>query len=191
DYLKLGFDHIWSGLDHLLFVAGLMILAGSIRRVLVAVTGFTIAHSITLSLSALGLIHVPIPPVEAMIALSILFLAREIARPTPDGLARRFPILVSSSFGLLHGLGFAAALREIGLPRTETAVGLLFFNVGVEIGQILFIGAASASFLALRAALRALPPIPLPRAIETTTLAGYALGIPAAWWFLSRVAAFG
>ncbi|HSG34038.1 MAG TPA: HupE/UreJ family protein, partial [Sphingomonadaceae bacterium] len=134
DYLQLGIEHIWTGIDHLLFVAGLLLLAGTMRRVLLAVTGFTIAHSLTLSLAALELVRLPIAPVEAVIALSILFLAREIVAPHPDGLAARHPILVSSSFGLLHGFGFAAVLQEIGLPRGELATGLLSFNIGVEIG---------------------------------------------------------
>jgi len=146
DYLRLGIAHIWSGIDHLLFVAGLLLLAGTMHRVLLAVTGFTIAHSITLALAALDVVRLPIAPVEAAIALSILFLAREIVSPHPDGLSAKHPILVSSSFGLLHGFGFAAVLQEIGLPTGELATGLLSFNLGVEIGQVLFIAAALALF---------------------------------------------
>lgn len=190
-YLKLGVEHIWTGIDHLLFVTGLLILAGSARRVLLAITGFTIAHSITLSLSALGLVEVPVPPVEAAIALSILFLAREIAMPSPDSLAGRFPILVSSSFGLLHGFGFAAALREVGLPKNELAVGLLCFNLGVEIGQIVFIAGVIAVFLAVRKAVQAGGLILAPLQGRLTVLAGYGLGIPAAFWFIQRLAAMG
>lgn len=212
-YLELGVTHIWTGVDHLLFVAGLLILAGTPRRILLAITGFTLAHSLTLSASVLGLARLPTAPVEASIALSILVLAREIARPDPDGLAGRYPVAVSSSFGLLHGFGFAAALREVGLPSKELALGLLCFNTGVELGQILFIaalltlafavrkvGAAGVPAAAdvLRAAglghaiargpgtglRRAVPPrAPLP-------LAGYALGIMAAFWFIQRLAAF-
>ncbi len=190
-YLKLGVQHIWTGIDHLLFVTGLLILAGSMRRVLLAITGFTIAHSITLSLSALGLVEVPVPPVEAAIALSILFLAREIALPTPDSLAGRYPILVSSSFGLLHGFGFAAALREVGLPTGELAVGLLCFNLGVEIGQIVFIAGVIAVFLAVRKAVRAGGLRFAPVQGRWTVLAGYGLGVPAAFWFIQRLAAMG
>jgi hydrogenase/urease accessory protein HupE len=187
-YLRLGIAHIWTGIDHLLFVTGLLILAGSMRRVLMAVTGFTLAHSVTLSASALGIVTLPGPPVEAAIALSILFLAREIARPTPGGLAARFPILVSSSFGLLHGFGFAAALREVGLPRAELATGLLCFNLGVEAGQIAFIALVLAVFQLARRGLALFAPAAALNA-RLIPLAGYGLGIPAAFWFLQRLAA--
>jgi hydrogenase/urease accessory protein HupE len=186
-YLKLGIEHIWTGIDHLLFVTGLLILAGSMRRVLLAITGFTVAHSITLSLSALDVVRLPGPPVEAAIALSILFLAREIARPS-DGVAARYPVLVSSSFGLLHGFGFAAALREAGLPQGEIATGLLCFNLGVEIGQVVFIAGVVGLFLAGRWAARALHlRLALPQG-RLTELAGYGLGVPAAFWFIQRLA---
>jgi hydrogenase/urease accessory protein HupE len=188
-YLWLGIEHIWGGIDHLLFVTGLLILAGSARRVLLAITGFTIAHSITLSLAALDIVRVAVPPVEAAIALSILFLAREIARPAPEGLARRYPIMVSSSFGLLHGFGFAAALRDVGLPTGELAAGLLCFNLGVEIGQIAFIALAIGLFLGARALLRRSPSA-LPKIEwEATRIAGYGLGVPAAFWFVQRAGA--
>ncbi len=193
-YLKLGIQHIWSGIDHLLFVTGLLILAGTMRRVLLAITGFTIAHSITLSLSALNLVVLPEPPVEAAIALSILFLAREIAFPSPGSLAGRFPILVSSSFGLLHGFGFAAALREVGLPTKELAVGLLCFNLGVEIGQITFIlGIVALAWIGLKivrsGGFHRLPQLALLQG-RLGLVGGYALGIPAAFWFIQRLAAF-
>ena len=186
DYLRLGVEHIWGGIDHLLFVAGLLLLAGTVRRVLLAVTGFTIAHSITLSLAALDLVHLPIAPVEAAIALSILFIAREIVRPNPDGLALRHPILVSSSFGLLHGFGFASVLQEIGLPRGELATGLLSFNIGVEVGQILFILAALGLFWMVRRALKLGQSLSFGIAGRPRRIAGYALGIPAAFWFVER-----
>lgn len=191
-YIRLGIRHIWTGIDHLLFVAGLLILAGTLRRTLLAITGFTLAHSITLSLSALDLVKLPVAPVEAAIALSILFLAREIARPRPEGLAARYPIMVSSSFGLLHGFGFAAALREVGLPTKELAVGLLSFNLGVEIGQIAFItGVLTAFGLARRlAAIADLRLNELLAGGRSSTLGGYALGIPAAFWFIQRLGAF-
>src|SRR5262249_35013809 len=149
-YLKLGVEHIWQGIDHLLFVTGVLVLARTRRRVVLAITGFTLAHSLTLCASVLGLVRLPVPPVEAAIALSILFLAREIARPDPYGIAHRFPIAVSSIFGLLHGFGFAAALREVGLPPRELALGLLSFNLGVEIGQLAFIAVMVAILFALR-----------------------------------------
>jgi hypothetical protein len=186
-YLELGIEHIWTGVDHLLFVTGLLILAGSMRRVLLAITGFTLAHSITLSLSALDIVRLPGPPLEAAIALSILFLAREIASPSPEGIAARYPVLVSSSFGLLHGFGLAAALREAGLPQGEIAVGLFCFNLGVEIGQVIFIaGLLGLVFVGKRA-------IPLARMLPAadpgalTRLAGYGLGVPAAFWFVQRL----
>ena len=177
-YLNLGIRHIWSGFDHLLFVAGLLLLAGSTRRLLLAVSGFTLAHSITLSAAVVGLVGVPVAPVEAAIALSILFLAREIARPRPDGLARRYPLLVASSFGLLHGFGFAAGLQSVGLPRGELALGLLSFNLGVEAGQILFIAALLGAYFGGARWL-----LPARRWIPA---AGYVLGLPAAMWFIQR-----
>ena len=189
-YVRLGIRHIWTGIDHLLFVTGLLILAGTVRRTLLAITGFTLAHSITLSLSALDLVRLPVAPVEAAIALSILFLAREIARPHPDGLAARYPIMVSSSFGLLHGFGFAAALREVGLPTKELAVGLLSFNLGVEIGQIMYISAVLAVFFVARKLIESGGLWRLVPSHRIGLLAGYALGIPAALWFIQRLGAF-
>ncbi|HXZ68219.1 MAG TPA: HupE/UreJ family protein [Alphaproteobacteria bacterium] len=187
-YLELGVRHIWTGIDHLLFVTGLLVLAGTLRRALLAITGFTIAHSVTLSLSALNLAVLPEPPVEAAIALSILFLAREIASPFPDGLAGRFPIVVSSSFGLLHGFGFAAALREVGLPTKELAVGLLCFNLGVEIGQIIFIAGLIVTVVVVRRLVQRGKSNLMMR--QLGLLSGYALGIPAAFWFIQRLGAF-
>jgi len=185
DYLALGFAHIWEGPDHLLFVAGLLLLARAPRRIVLAVTGFTAAHSITLSLAALGLVNVPIAPVEAMIALSILFLAAEIARNDPASFSSRYPVALSFVFGLLHGFGFASALGEIGLPRGELAAGLLFFNLGVELGQLAFIAGAGLLILGVRLARMPAPP-------RIGTVGAYALGIPAAFWFLERTsAAFG
>jgi hydrogenase/urease accessory protein HupE len=138
-YILFGIEHILEGMDHLLFVACLILIAGTGRRILITITGFTIAHSITLTLAALNLVRLPIPPIEAVIALSIVFLAREIALGRRDTLTWRYPITVSASFGLLHGFGFASALGEIGLPQTEIPAALLAFNLGVEIGQIFFV----------------------------------------------------
>jgi len=188
DYLVLGIGHIWGGIDHLLFVAGLLMLAGTMKRVLLAVTGFTIAHSLTLSLAALDLVRLPIAPVEAAIALSILFLAREIVSPHPEGLAARFPILVSSSFGLLHGFGFAAVLQEIGLPQGELAAGLVSFNLGVEIGQILFIAAALALVWVVRKAKGLAHTLSFEIEGRPRRFAGYALGVMSAFWFIGRAA---
>lgn len=192
DYLRLGVDHILEGYDHLLFLVCLLLIAGTGRRILITITGFTLAHSITLALSALGMVRVPIPPVEAAIALSIVFLAVEIVRGDKNSLAYRYPIAVSSSFGLLHGFGFAAVLGETGLPQTEIPAALLFFNVGVELGQILFVAAViliyqfvrlvGKRFLDRDLSIDALRPLQAP--------AAYAVGILASYWMLERVAGF-
>ena len=187
DYVRLGVAHIWTGGDHLLFVAGLLLLAGSIHRVLLAVTGFTIAHSITLALSALDIVRLPEAPVEAAIALSILFVARQIARPHPEGLAARNPILVSSSFGLLHGFGFASALREVGLPTGELATALLSFNVGVELGQLSFILVVVALLWVVHKVRKEDLHLNFMLYGRTRLYAGYVLGVPAAFWFVQRM----
>lgn len=149
DYFALGVRHILTGYDHLLFLLCLMMLAATWRRVLIAITGFTIAHSLTLVSAALDLVRIPVPPVEAGIALSVVFLASEIVRDRRDTLTWRYPIVVSGTFGLLHGLGFAAVLSEIGLPQTEVAAALLAFNLGVEAGQISFAGGIVLVWLGL------------------------------------------
>ncbi len=189
DYLVLGFEHIWNGPDHLLFVAGLMLLARRPRRILIAVTGFTAAHSVTLSLATLGVVRLPIEPVEALIALSVLFLAGEVARGGANDFSHRYPVVLSFVFGLLHGFGFASALGEIGLPRTELAAGLLCFNVGVEAGQIAFIGVVTAAFV-LWTRLRGLLDARRDAALDARLrrAAPYALGVPAAFWFFERAA---
>ena len=155
-YLVFGVEHILSGMDHLLFIACLIFIAGTWRRILVTITGFTIAHSLTLTLSALELIRLPVPPIEATIALSIVFLAREIALDRRDTLTWRYPIAVSAGFGLLHGLGFASALKDIGLPQTEIPAALLAFNVGVEIGQIMFVSSMLVVFWLITKSLKLL-----------------------------------
>jgi hydrogenase/urease accessory protein HupE len=139
EYTELGVIHILVGYDHLLFLCCLVFLAGTAQRVFLAVTGFTAAHSLTLALAALGIVKIPVPFVEAVIALSIVFLARELVGHRRDTLSWRYPVLVACGFGLLHGLGFAAVLTDIGLPQTQLIPALLFFNLGVEIGQLLFI----------------------------------------------------
>lgn len=138
-YLTLGFDHILMGYDHLLFVLCLVLLASSWRRVLVMVTGFTVAHSITLGLAVLGILRAPIALIELLIAVSVVLLAVELAKGPRPTLTHQYPILVSAFFGLLHGLGFAAALTQIGLPSTDVVWALLAFNVGVELGQVGFV----------------------------------------------------
>jgi hydrogenase/urease accessory protein HupE len=192
DYLSLGFQHILEGYDHLLFLVCLLLIAGTGRRILITITGFTLAHSITLALSALGLVRVPVPPVEAAIALSILFLAVEIVRGDRNSLTYRYPIAVASSFGLLHGFGFAAVLGETGLPQTEIPTALLFFNLGVELGQIAFVLAVVALYQLVRFLARTWVDRDL--SIEALrrlqTPAAYAVGILASFWMFQRVASF-
>lgn len=184
-YLRDGVQHIWSGIDHLLFVAGLLLIAGTRRRILLGVSGFTLAHSVTLTLATLGILSPPVEPTEAAIALSIVFLARELLRDKKDTLAWRHPVAVASVFGLLHGLGFAAALQEDGLPSGHVAAALLSFNLGVEIGQLAFIATA----LALWGIVRRWRSTKLPEWLTATTVGGYGIGIPAMFWLLQRCAA--
>ena len=188
-YLRLGIEHIWSGVDHLLFILALVILVKGTRRLIATVTAFTIAHSITLAGATLGFVHVPQKPVEACIALSIVFVASEIvhARQGWQGWTERWPWIVAFTFGLLHGFGFAGALNAVGLPQTAIPVALLFFNVGVEIGQLLFI-AAILSIMALGRWLIRRTAIPKPA--WAWRVAPYSIGGVAAFWMIQRIAAF-
>ena len=193
EYTWLGIEHIWIGIDHLLFVACLLFIAKTPRRLLFTITGFTVAHSITLALSALDLVRIPTPPVEAAIALSVVYMAWEIAKGNEQSLTHRYPIAVSSSFGLLHGFGFAAVLRDIGLPQTELPTALLFFNVGVEIGQILFIGALLAGFFLLRPVFVRVLRSARDSEVHWRSLtipASYAIGSIASYWMIDRVTGF-
>jgi hydrogenase/urease accessory protein HupE len=187
-YLIHGIEHILFGYDHLLFVLALILIVRRGRVLLVTVTAFTIAHSITLSLATLGVVHVPGPPVEATIALSILLLACEIIRSDrgQTSLTAQWPWLVAFSFGLLHGFGFASALSDIGLPQGDIPLALFAFNVGVETGQLIFIAAVLG-------ALRWAQWISFPALVErhARTAATYAIGIMAAYWFIDRLAGFG
>lgn len=184
-YLVLGIEHILLGVDHLLFVLALMILVKGAKRLLWTITAFTAAHSLTLAAATLGWIHVPGPPVEACIALSIVFVAAEIIRGRQghSGLTARAPWIVAFSFGLLHGLGFAGALAEVGLPQSAIPVALLCFNLGVETGQLLFV----ASVLILIAGWRRLP-LTLPKWAPHVT--PYAIGAVAMFWVLERMATY-
>ena len=189
-YLRLGIEHILGGVDHLLFILALMILVKGTRRLIATVTAFTVAHSITLAGATLGFAHVPRQPIEATIALSIVFVACEIvhAREGRQGLTEQWPWIVAFSFGLLHGFGFAGALSEVGLPQTAIPVALLFFNVGVEVGQLLFI-AAILSIMALgRWLIRRRASIPQPA--WAWRIAPYSIGGIAAFWMVQRIAAF-
>ena len=220
-YLVLGFEHILSGIDHLLFVLALLIIVKGWRRLVATITAFTMAHSFTLGAATLGFVYVPRPPVEAVIALSILFLAVEIAHrhmtskqsidtvvggppidvsgatgnrsptaPTAalsvrgnESLTYNWPWLVAFTFGLLHGFGFAGALTEVGLPQNAIPLALLFFNIGVELGQLAFV----AGFLFLSWVFTHLSPVHS-RWVEIT--AAYAIGAVAAYWTIERVVSF-
>jgi hypothetical protein len=188
-YLRLGIEHIWSGIDHLLFILALVILVKGTRRLIATVTAFTVAHSITLAAATLGFVRVPQQPVEACIALSIVFVASEIVRARQgwQGWTERWPWVIAFTFGLLHGFGFAGALNAVGLPQTAIPVALLFFNVGVEIGQLLFI-AAILSIMALARWLIRRTAIPKPA--WAWRVAPYSIGGVAAFWMIQRIAAF-
>ena len=181
----LGVHHILVGIDHLLYILAMLFLVKGWRRIVLTMSAFTMTHSLTLTAAALGWIHVPQPPVEACIALSIVFVAREIvqARRGRPGLTARWPWVVSFSFGLMHGFGFAGALAEVGLPERAIPVALLLFNVGVEIGQLLFVAAALGVFALLAKSAKAWP-----RWAEA--LPPYAIGAVAMFWVMERMAAF-
>lgn len=183
-YIVLGVEHILMGFDHLLFVLALLIITSGFKNLLKTITAFTLAHSITLSFSALGLASLPGPPVEAVIALSILFLALEILKiqKGEPSLTSRKPWLVAFSFGLLHGFGFAGALESIGLPQSEIPLALAMFNIGVELGQIIFVLAVlgvmkiTSSYLPKKGWIQKIPP--------------YVIGSLAAFWLIERIAGF-
>ena len=183
-YLGLGVEHILLGIDHLLFVLGLMLLVPGTRRLVATVTAFTIAHSVTLALAVLGVVNVPSGPVEAIIALSIFFVAAEIVllRHGKGAMTARVPWIVAGTFGLLHGFGFAGAIAEVGLPHGDVPLALLLFNLGVEAGQLAFI----AVVLGVLSLARRLP-------THTPRWAGfavpYAMGSIALFWVLERCAA--
>ena len=185
-YLKLGVEHIFSGIDHLLFVLGLVLIVGPSWRLVKTITAFTLAHSITLGAATLGFVNIPQAPVEAVIALSILFLASELAhsRLGKPGLTEKSPWLVAFTFGLLHGFGFAGALAEVGLPPQDIPPALLFFNVGVELGQLAFVLAVVAAMEGLKR----LGSQDYPRWLGWVPT--YGIGTLASFWFCQRVAAF-
>jgi hypothetical protein len=184
-YLVLGVEHILTGVDHLLFVSGLLLLVTGVRRLLLTVSAFTLSHTVTLSLATLGFVHVPPAPVEAVIALSILFVAYEVLRKrqNPEGLAQRKPWLVAFSFGLLHGLGFAGGLSAAGLPAGHIPLALGFFSAGVEVGHFSFVAVALAIIGAARQWTTKLPS-------WSWRLPPYAIGSVSAYWLIARLAAF-
>lgn len=184
-YVRLGVDHILRGIDHLLFVLALVLIARRTKLLLKTVTAFTVAHSITLGLAALGVVNFRPAPVEAVIALSIVFVAAEIvhSRQGRPGITARAPWLVAFIFGLLHGFGFAGALSEIGLPAGNIPLALLCFNVGVEIGQLMFIAAVLAPWFVFRRLLARLPG-------WSELVPPYAIGTMAMFWVIERVSGF-
>ena len=188
-YLALGVEHILLGIDHLLFILALLVIVKGGRRLIGTVTAFTVAHSLTLAAATLGLVHIPARPVEAVIALSIVFVAVEIVHVAQgrSGLTRRAPWLVAFVFGLLHGFGFAGALREVGLPEQAIPTALLLFNIGVEAGQLLFIAAVGAGVaLARHIVVRRCRFDVRPNLAEQ--LCAYGIGGMAMFWTLERTA---
>jgi hydrogenase/urease accessory protein HupE len=183
EYLLLGFHHILMGIDHLLFVLGLLIIVQGTRMLIKTITAFTVAHSITLALATLGFASVPGPPLNAAIALSILFLGPEIVRVWrgQTSFTIRHPWVVAFGFGLLHGFGFASGLSTTGMPRAEIPVALLMFNIGVEIGQLVFV----LLILLIRRSLEVLA-FSWPRWVDSAP--GYAIGSLGAFWTIQRAA---
>lgn len=193
-YLRLGVEHILLGIDHLLFILALLLIVNGWRRLIGTITAFTVAHSITLAAATLGFVHVPQQPVEAAIALSIVFVAGEIVHGLQGrpGLTERWPWVVAFVFGLLHGLGFASALREVGLPEQSIPLALFLFNIGVELGQLLFVAAVVIILFVLKTFLTK-------RRVSILTASGftqldkgvaYLIGSLAFYWVFERVYAF-
>lgn len=184
-YFLLGVEHILYGADHLLFVLCLLLLVRSAGPLVKTITAFTVAHSITLGLAALGWVHVPSAPVETTIALSIVFLATEIAkrRAGVPSFTERRPWLVAFTFGLLHGFGFAGALSAVGLPANDVPLALLLFNVGVEAGQLLFVAAVLAVVAMARRIRHASPAWLRPAP-------AYGIGAVASYWLIARIVVF-
>lgn len=181
-YIKLGVEHILEGIDHLLFVLGLLLLVRKKSLLLKTITAFTIAHSLTLTSAVLGWIYIPQEVVEAIIALSIVFMGVELINSYKgiEGLTIRYPWLIAFSFGLLHGFGFAGALMDIGLPEDSIASCLLLFNVGVEIGQLMFVSAALILMWLFKSFIESLP-------IWTKWIPPYAIGSFASYWLIERL----
>lgn len=192
-YLVLGVEHILLGIDHLLFVLALLILVKGWRRLIGTISAFTVAHSITLAAATLGFVSVPTAPVEAVIALSIAFVACEIIhrRQGRSGLTERWPWVVSFTFGLLHGFGFASALHEVGLPQNAIPMALLFFNVGVEIGQLLFIAAVMSVLYGIASiAKKSVATSRQSFAKAWEFVVAYAIGSVAIFWLIQRTLSF-
>ncbi|HEX7107678.1 MAG TPA: HupE/UreJ family protein, partial [Aestuariivirga sp.] len=185
-YFRLGVDHILSGIDHLLFVFALILLIRNRWMLAKTITAFTVAHSITLAGAALGYFSLPQKPVEATIALSIAFVASELIKLKPGErrLSESYPWVIAFAFGLLHGFGFAGALKEIGLPQLDVPLALFTFNVGVEAGQLMFVGAVLIAFKAV-SALLTVPIVPM------RFTAAYLIGTISMMWLFERLGSFG
>ncbi len=183
-YLALGVEHILRGTDHVLFVLGLFLLVGATRALVATISAFTVAHSLTLAAAVLGVVHVPAPPVEALIALSIVLLARELLRDPaePSTLTQRYPWAVAFTFGLLHGLGFAGALAETGVPSDQIPLALVAFNVGVEAGQLAIVATLVAATTMVRGAVARRPVL--------RRVPAYAMGAVAVMWTIERILRF-
>ena len=179
---RMGVVHILGGYDHLLFLLALMLIVTGFWRLVKTITAFTVAHSITLALATLGVVNFPTAPTEAVIALSIVFLAAEVIRMRNGEvvLTERYPWVVAFGFGLIHGLGFAGALSQIGIPEHEVPLSLLMFNLGVETGQIAFVTVVAFALAGIRRL-----PITLPRG--AWRLAPYAIGGLATFWTIQRL----
>lgn len=188
-YTRMGTEHILEGYDHLLFVVALMLIVSGFWKLIKTITAFTIAHSITLALATFGVVNFPSAPTEAVISLSILFLAVEVLRLQGGEmpLAAKYPWVVAFAFGLFHGLGFAGALSEIGVPQNEVPLALLMFNVGVEVGQIMFV-IVIVGLLALARKVGAKANLSAPG--WSRKLAPYTVGIIAAFWTIERTVGF-
>ena len=185
-YTWLGITHILLGFDHLLFVFALLLIVKNMRRLLWTITAFTLAHSLTMVVATLGIVHLPSAPVEAIIALSILFLAMEIIHEKQGkiGLTSRYPWIIAFIFGLLHGFGFAGALAEIGLPQQAITLALIFFNIGVELGQLMFV----ATIVFIVVMLQRLRTPALLNKLQTTVV--YMIGGISAFWLIERILSF-
>ncbi len=191
-YTVLGIEHILTGIDHLLFVLALIIITQGGWKLVKTVTAFTVSHSITLTLATLGYVHIPQRPVEAVIALSIVFVAAEILRGRRGyvGITARAPWIVALMFGLMHGLGFASGLKDAGLPDGHIPTALLFFSIGVEAGHFLFIGCVLAVTAAMLRATSRLAPINQQRFAVLQFVQPYAIGTVAMFWVIQRIGAF-
>jgi hydrogenase/urease accessory protein HupE len=181
EYISLGIFHILSGYDHLMFVMLLFLLSANLRALLFTVTAFTLSHSITLTCGILGIVYMPPPFIESMIALSIIFLAKELYLEH-ESFTKRHLSIVAFSFGLLHGFGFSSALKDIGLPQSEIPLSLFSFNVGIELGQLLFIFGLTILFSLLQKVLHDIR--------KFDTILAYITGSLASFWFIQRVLSF-